>query len=42
MIERKLCKSYEEARKIYNQVEEITGLKVKKINIFVEGVRVID
>lgn len=24
------------------QVEEITGLKVKKINIFVEGVRVID
>ncbi len=24
------------------QVEEITGLKVKKINIYVEGVRVID
>ena len=24
------------------QVEELTGLKVKKINIFVEGVRVID
>ena len=24
------------------QVEEITGLSVKKINIFVEGVRVID